>query len=320
MRRRIISSLVGAAATVTAADLFRRYRRDLRGARQRTLAGARVIDTSAGPVEFAEGGEGPAVLVVHGAGGGHDQGMLVARMIGGNFRWIAPSRFGYLRTPQREEHSPETQAAAHAALLDALDVPAAAVIGMSAGAPSALMFAARYRDRCRGVVSFAGLTRGAPPRPRLQEALFRYGLRLNSVYWVLGKAARNRVRRLIGAPPELVACLTAKERVWLDEFLDSFLPVAPRYEGLIADMVMGTTEDFLHLPLEEVSVPVRAFQARDDTVLPYSMLQYLSEYIPHAKTTSFEDGGHLLLGHHEEVASAVRDFLHETVDRAGPGR
>jgi len=41
-------------------------------------------------------GEGPPVLIVHGAGGGYDQGLWVARdSVGEGFRIIAPSRFGY---------------------------------------------------------------------------------------------------------------------------------------------------------------------------------------------------------------------------------
>jgi pimeloyl-ACP methyl ester carboxylesterase len=312
MKRKYITSLAGAAATLTAAGFVRRYRRDLGRARGRALTGSTVIDTGAGPIEYAQAGEGEPVMVVHGAGGGHDQGMLVARLVGEGFRWIAPSRFGYLRTPQREVHTPEVQADAHAALLDALEVPAVSVVGVSAGAPSALSFAARHRERCRSVVLFAGLTRSAPRRSPALEALFRYGFRSDALLWALGKASRGWVRKLVGAPPEMIERLSARERVWLDDFLDSFLPIAPRHEGVVADMLMFTTHDLLSLPLEEIRVPVMAFQARDDTILPYAMLQYLSEYVPHARAVSFDEGGHLLLGHHDEVASMARDFLHET--------
>ena len=41
------------------------------------------------------------MLIVHGAGGGYDQGEYFAKIIGGNYRWIAPSRFGFLAMNSR---------------------------------------------------------------------------------------------------------------------------------------------------------------------------------------------------------------------------
>jgi pimeloyl-ACP methyl ester carboxylesterase len=58
-----------------------------------------IVMTRHGSVEYTNWGEGAAVLVIHGAGGGYDQGVAIARAFGGEgFRWISPSRFGYLRT------------------------------------------------------------------------------------------------------------------------------------------------------------------------------------------------------------------------------
>ncbi|MBD3315599.1 MAG: alpha/beta fold hydrolase [Chitinivibrionales bacterium] len=320
MKRRYISAMLGGAAAFMAANFFRRYRLDLMKARRRVLGTAKLIETTAGPIEYAETGEGPPILVVHGAGGGHDQGMLVARLIGGEFRWIAPSRFGYLRTPMRKDASPEAQADAHAALLDALHVPAAGVVGVSAGAPSALTFAANHPARCRAVVLFSGLTRSAPRRSLFQEALVRYGFRWDMVFWALGKLIRKRVKTIVGAPPHVRMRLSAHEQTWLDDFLNAFLPIATRHEGLVADMEMSTIRQSIGFPLDRIRAPILAFQARDDNILPFAMLQYLSEYAPHARTIFFDEGGHLLLGHHQEVASSVRDFLHETALVAEGGR
>src|SRR5215218_9054297 len=79
------------------------FRADMRDARARLLAGSRVVSTARGPVEVTDVGDGAAVLVVHGTGGGFDQGMNIARGFmgewGEGFRRIAVSRFGYLRTP-----------------------------------------------------------------------------------------------------------------------------------------------------------------------------------------------------------------------------
>src|SRR5688572_13998823 len=123
----------------------RSYQQDLQAARERIATSSSVARTACGAIEYAEAGSGPAVLVVHGAGGGFDQGLdFAGDLAASGFRVIAVSRFGYLRTPLPADASAAAQADAHACLLDALGIPRAAVIGASAGAPSSLQFALRY--------------------------------------------------------------------------------------------------------------------------------------------------------------------------------
>ncbi|MGH8068479.1 MAG: alpha/beta fold hydrolase [Candidatus Entotheonellia bacterium] len=109
------------------------YRRDLQQARARVLTSSHLAETRCGPIEYATVGEGSLVLIVHGAGGGFDQGLDFAKELAERgFRVIAMSRFGYLRTPA--DASAAVQADAHACRLDALMIQRAAVIGASAGA------------------------------------------------------------------------------------------------------------------------------------------------------------------------------------------
>ena len=80
-----------------------------------------AIQTSRGGVEITDTGEGPAVLTLHGAMGGHDQSELLAETIGPRgHRYVNVSRPGYLGTPLASGPSPEAQADLLAALLDAL--------------------------------------------------------------------------------------------------------------------------------------------------------------------------------------------------------
>ena len=146
---RIAVTLFGAIA----AWAFVLYRADLRRAVQRVSSGSVLASTRCGQIEYAVSGHGPPVLVIHGAGGGFDQGMLLGRELAGRgYRAIAVSRFGYLRTPLPLDASPEAQADAHACLLEALGIDRAGVIGVSAGAPSAMQFAIRHRQRCSALV------------------------------------------------------------------------------------------------------------------------------------------------------------------------
>src|SRR5262245_37795360 len=144
--------LAGSALAAILAWLARAFAIDQRAHRQRLCGKSQVIGTRRGPIEYAEAGSGPAVLVVHGAGGGFDQGMEFAEPIAtAGFRVVAMSRFGYLRTAMPVDASPAAQADAHLALMDALGIDRAVVIGASPGAPSAMQFALRHPDRCQAL-------------------------------------------------------------------------------------------------------------------------------------------------------------------------
>ena len=149
-----VAALLAAAFVLVWFD----YEGDLRHARER-VAGSQVAQTSCGPIEYATAGEGPAVLVVHGAGGGFDQPLgFVEEFSRAGFRAVAMSRFGYLRTPLPPDASPAAQADAHACLLDALGIGRAAIVGVSAGAPSTMQFALHrgWRRGCRRGGSWRG--------------------------------------------------------------------------------------------------------------------------------------------------------------------
>src|ERR1044071_3713979 len=124
--------LVVAAILVAVGGLaYARYVPDLERARARIATGSAIATTRCGPIEYADRGDGAPVLVVHGAGGGFDQALELADgLTRAGFRVIAPSRFGYLRTPLPADASAEAQADAHACLLDALHVPRAVVMGV----------------------------------------------------------------------------------------------------------------------------------------------------------------------------------------------
>src|SRR5215471_12817558 len=97
---RILIAIVGVLLLALAARVYWQYSHDIHAARDRISSGSQVINTRCGPIEFAVAGNGPALLVIHGFAGGFDQGLELGQpLIARGFRIIAPSRFGYLRTP-----------------------------------------------------------------------------------------------------------------------------------------------------------------------------------------------------------------------------
>src|ERR1035441_213206 len=123
VRGRRIALTVAGVIVLALAAIYLAYRRDMDSINKRLSADSQVHRTRHGSVEFTTWGNGPAVLVVHGAAGGYDQGVLIAKAFGReSFRWIAPSRFGYLRTPLPADASTTAQADAFADLLDGLEI------------------------------------------------------------------------------------------------------------------------------------------------------------------------------------------------------
>ena len=148
---------------VVALLIVSRFRADMERAHAHTADGGELLKTRCGPIEFQQAGTGVPLLVVHGSGGGHDQGMAFAGPLAQHgMRVIAMSRFGYLRTPMPVDASAAAQADAHVCLLDALGIRRAAVMGGSAGAPSALQMALRHPNRVSALILLVPLTYKPP--------------------------------------------------------------------------------------------------------------------------------------------------------------
>ena len=315
--------LAGALGGFAAARLATRYAHDLRVARERYAPLRRTITTSAGPVECAVIGDGPAVLIVHGAGGGYDQGLDFASTLATRgFRVIAMSRFGYLGTPLPDDASATAQADAHVALLDALGIDRAAIVGASAGAPSALQFALRHPSRCSALVLvvpalYAPRPAGAPPllTPEMTALLFDTALRSDLLFWLALRVARRAlIRGLLATPPEGVDRASAGERARVDRMLQHILPVSARRLGLLNDAKV--TSSLPRYALEEVRTPTLVTSVADDLFGTFDTARYTADHVPGARFVAYESGGHVWVGHHDEHLAEIEAFLRANVNAA----
>lgn len=270
-------------------------------------------------IEFAETGEGPPVLLIHGAGGGFDQGLSLARaFLPGHTRVITPSRFGYLGTPMPADASPEAQADAHVRVLDALGIDSAAVVGVSAGAPSALQFCLRHPERCTALVLVVPMAYapehapGAAPSPFFAHVLNAITAS-DSFFWMATKIARQTLlRTILGTPVEAYRRAPAEERRMTDEMLASILPISRRAAGIRNDAAIAST--LAPRRLEDIRVAALLISAEDDGYRTYESARYTAEHIPGATFVGFRKGGHLLLGHDAEVRAKLAAFLEESLE------
>ncbi|HVN34465.1 MAG TPA: alpha/beta hydrolase [Casimicrobiaceae bacterium] len=312
---------IAAAAAVLAAlaiglPTYAAYRRDIRAARARVASGSLIAETRSGPIEYAIVGEGSPVLMVHGAGGGYDQGLDIGAPLARNgMRIIAMSRFGYLRTPLPPEAAAAAQADAHAHLLDALGIARAAIIGASAGALSAMQFALRHRERCSALVllvpvAYVPRPGGAPSisaPPGIRHAL-EWALRSDFLFWAVPRVRRGAViRAFLGTPPEVVARASAAEQARVATMLDHILPIAPRRAGLMNDAKLVTSIE--RYELERIAVPTLALSAADDLYGTFDAAKYTAEHIAGARFIGYPGGGHLCVGYEDDVVTRIAAFL-----------
>lgn len=307
--RRLVRGTAAIAAVLIAIALGS-YHGEIREIRQRVRRGGRVAETACGPIEYGVEGAGLPVLLVHGAAGGYDQGLFLARSFAPTgVQVIAPSRFGYLGTPLPADASPTAQANAHVALLDNLGIESAVVVGVSAGAPSAVEMALNHSQRVRGLVLAVprGYAPGMPALPLKRWSLLVLRLILSSdlAYWASLRLTGDRLVRRMGVPPDMLTGSSAGERTRVVAMMRSVLPVGPRRPGLRNDLVTK----LLPLPIESIDVPTLIIASRDDLFDTLPAAQFMADRMRHARLVVFDRGGHLLVGRRQEVTEAITGFL-----------
>ena len=294
------------------AGIWWAYRSDLNSIRQRLASEAQVLETPFGTVEYSRWGSGPPALFIHGAGGGWDQGKLIAEhFIGEGFAWISVSRFGYLGAPLPEDASTAAQADALAALLDHLGLERIAVLGVSGGVPPAIQLGARHPEHVSALVLLASApftpltaeTQDLPMPAWAYQALFS----TDFPYWALTKLAPGALGGIFDARSELVADLSENDSAFLERMIDAFLPVTARVAGTANEG--AAIDPMVPHPTEKIGAPTLVVHARDDGINPFPIAEYAQRTIPGAKLLALDTGGHMMLGRTEEVRDMVRSFL-----------
>jgi 2-hydroxy-6-oxonona-2,4-dienedioate hydrolase len=304
---------------VAALVIRARFEADLAVAVKRAAQGSVIVTTRCGPIEVQQAGDGIPLLVIHGSGGGHDQGIAWARpLVQQGVRVIAVSRFGYLRTPRPAVASPEAQADAHVCLLDALGLAKAAVMGISAGGPSAMQAAIRHPNRVSALVLVVpiaykpgAVTDSAPPVSDDKDALLLRLLGSDFLFWTALHVARDPlIRHVLATPPEQVATASDEERARVNDLAEHILPVSARAAGLRDDTRLG--KRLGPYALETIRAPTLVVSARDDGFGTYAAAQYTASRIPGAKFVGFDQGGHLLVGHDAAVRADIVKLLSDS--------
>ena len=299
-----------------------RYRRDMGAARERLASLERhVAHTQLGTIEYIDRGEGPVVLVVHGITQGADGGLreLATELVPAGYRVIVPSRFGYLGSEMPVGATPEMQADAFAALLDAIGVGKVLVLAGSAGSTSALHFAIRHHDRTRALllvsanVPGAHQAKGMPPR-----GVFRAIFASDPILWFMithFPGLMARLSQVLRVPDGVQP--TEEDAAKIRRAMEGVLLGKLRVSGEVFDAFVSNPA-INQIDLSDVPVPTMVLHARDDTSPPYPAAVAMARQIPCARVVTVDRGGHLMLGKHPAATHEVREFLEEFLREQQP--
>jgi pimeloyl-ACP methyl ester carboxylesterase len=270
-----------------------------------------VVQTAKGPIEYADIGHGPPVLITHGDPGGYDQVYQVLKLQhaeNGTFRYIVPSRPGYLRTPLSVGKTPREQAEAFAALLDVLKIEKIAVIGGSGGGPSAIEFAALYPERCVALVLEAAITmKIVAPTPGFAEATIKNTVGYDFSFWLLKNQFVAGLQAKDPNDPEITAIATA--------ILNSAVPYAKRKDGWDNDTEQWS--ELSNLPLASIRCPTLILQGTADQNVPPAQAELAHSQIARSKLVTLPGQDHwMLITKHKELDGLSHAFLvaHQNVD------
>jgi 2-hydroxy-6-oxonona-2,4-dienedioate hydrolase len=322
MRRRIMVWMaVGLIAVVALVGVV--YVRDMQRSYERVHGKSLVISSPYGDIEYVEGGSGPPVLVVHGSGGGYDQGkLMIDALLDDHFHWIAPSRFGYLRSTFHEGATFDDQAHAYAALLDHLGIERVAVVALSHGGPSALLFAVLHPERVSSLTlvsaGVTALSTGDQEEANKKGSALTTIYRYDWLYWIVTTLFKKQFMGLMGANDAVVAELTPEQRELTERVIEEMNPASLRIAGVMFDnrAMMPDGE------IAGIQAPTLILHATNDTLQLYDHAEFAAATIPDARLVRFERGGHLLMGVEQDtVRAAVQEhILDHAVEMLSPSR
>jgi pimeloyl-ACP methyl ester carboxylesterase len=304
---------MGAIALVGGASTFGAYRASVAGTDARLAMRSSLLGTEAGALEYAIAGRGPPLMMIHGTGGGFDQGLLFGTALReSGFQIIAPSRFGYLRSAFPDDASPAHQADVLVALLDALGLQRVPVVGGSAGALTAAEFALRHPGRCSHLILLvpaANLTGRDPVEfTPFQKVAVDLVLNSDPAFWSLSHLTpRQMIRTLLATDPALLTKVDPEERRRAELILDGLMPISRKTNGLQTDAFWAGTPT--PTAYEGIEAPTLILSCADDLFGTAETARLLADRIPGARMTIWPEGGHIWLGHDADVAREIREFV-----------
>ncbi|HYK03869.1 MAG TPA: alpha/beta hydrolase [Thermoanaerobaculia bacterium] len=206
--------------------------------------------------------------------------------------------------------SVDDQAHAYAFLLDHLGIDKVAVVAMSAGGPSALLFSVLYPHR---VSSLTLISCGVAPSSSDEQArAHRRGAALATIFssdagfWLATRLFRKSLLRLMGIDAADVLTHGFRELQWIDRVLAAMHPASLRSRGVAFDHQAP-------LPgkrITAVEAPTLIVHAQDDSLQLFDNAVFAAVHIPKTRLMTFGTGGHMVVATESKaIRAAVKEHI-----------
>jgi len=278
---------------------------------------SRFVEVLGLRVHYKEKGQGdPAFLLLHGFGASTFSWREVMEPLGQRGRAIAFDRpgFGLTSRPMpgqwagRNPYSTEAQVDLTVALLDALGVEKAVLVGNSAGGTVALLVTLAHPERVRALVlvDAAIYTRGGAPswlRPLLATPQMR---RLGPFLLRSFPSQGESLLRLAWHDPSKIT----------PEVLEGYRkPLqVENWDRALYELTVATSVPDLAPRLAEVRVPTLVITGDDDRVVPTAESLRLAQELPNAQLAVLPACGHVP---HEECPGPFLEALGQFLEGLG---
>ena len=267
-------------------------------------------------VQVLEGGQGEAVLLLHGGDGMAAQWEPLLSRLSSGFHIYAPDRpgcgltdmFNYRDVPLREH-----AVSLVLSTMDALGLKTANLIGNSMGGYFALVFALAHPERVKRLVTVgepAGSSATIPPGNRLLAIRGLNGLMYATVMKPGASATYEGFKRILVAHPDrlsrayLDCCTAASEIPGATESWVTLLEDCHITKG------RSTLTYSLRPELPKLSMPTLLIWGDKDSFGPPSLAKEMAQSMPQGRAEVVPDAGHLAwLDQPETVADLITNFL-----------
>jgi pimeloyl-ACP methyl ester carboxylesterase len=266
-------------------------------------------------VVFHRCGEGQAVVLIHGIAGSFDTWNAVLPELGKSCLAIAPDLLGHGRsTKPRGDYSLGAFATGLRDLMEALDIPAATIVGHSLGGGIAMQFAYQFPERCQRLVLVDSGGLGPEVTPILRAATLPgselvLGLATSSRAQSIARGALRRMRSLGVPTPQSLPSVThhflgLQER----DARKAFVATARSVMDLRGQRI--DARDRLYLTAE---LPTMIVWGRKDRFIPIAHGIGAHELMPNSRFEIFDKSGHF--PHEQEphrFSEVLTDFIATT--------
>lgn len=258
---------------------------------------------------FQRMGNGPVVVLLHGAGAATHSWRDLMPMLSEDFDVIAPDLpgHGFTRSPGRRHCALPAMAIGIEALLAKLDAKPDILVGHSAGAAIALQMVLHQQIKPRMVV---GLNAALAPFRGIAGVVFpplAKALALNPfVPWAFSSLARTtgQVRKLLESTGSTVDDVGV-------ELYSRLIARSDHVDGALSMMALWNLEP-LRKALPRITIPVHLLLGQRDKTVPPSEARALKAQLDQITLCEFPGFGHLM---HEEDPNLISDFIGDLARR-----